>query len=535
MAYAELSLLNGNIYTMDPSKPRAEALAILHGRILKVGLNEEVRRFIGGKTRVIDLRGKTVLPGLIDTHAHMMGFGLSLGWVNLRDASSIREVIKRLREVARKTPRGRWIVGFGWDQERFEERRFPTRWDLDEASEEHPIVIFRVCLHLCVANSAALKLVGILGTDAVEGVEVDPDVGEPNGILRESAVELVRGALPQPTLKEAVDAAERACREAAKAGLTGVHWIMGGAVEFRAVQRLRAEGRLPIRVYAILPVDMLDPLTKLGVEGRLGDEWVKIGGVKVFVDGSLGARTAALKEPYSDKPETSGVLLYTREELRSLAVKAHEAGLQLVIHAIGDRAVELALDAIEHALKAKPRPNHRHRIEHASLLSGRLVNWMRELGVVASIQPHFVVSDFWVEERVGPERARWVYPFRTLLRSGVVVSAGSDCPVEPINPFLGVWAAVHRMDNAEEALSVEEALRLYTVNAAYASFEEELKGSLTEGKLADLVILDRDPYKVPPSELRDVRVVATIVGGRLVYAEPSFLKDAYPSTSYKSQ
>jgi len=520
---ADLVLLNAKIYTMEPSRPTASALAILGDRIIYVGDSDGARQLVGPKTKVVDLEGKTVIPGLIDTHVHMMSFGRSLGWVDLRDARSVSELVSRLRERAESTPAGRWIVGYGWDQERFVERRYPTRWDLDEASEEHPIVIYRTCLHLCVANSLALQLAGISReTQPPEGgvIELDETLGEPNGVLRETAMELVRRAIPRPSLEEAVVDAERACREAVKHGLTSVHWIMEDPIELRALQRLRAEGRLPLRVYAILPVELAGRLSELGIEMGFGDEWLRIGAVKLFLDGSLGARTAALKEPYSDKPDTSGRLLYGWEELRDLVLAVHRAGLQLVMHAIGDKAIEMALSALENALNEYPSP-HRHRIEHVSVLNEHLLSRMAKLKVLASVQPHFVVSDFWVDKRLGPRRVRWVYAFKSLLKAGISVSAGSDCPVEPINPFLGIEAAVNRKDNPEEALSVEEALRLYTINAAYASGEENLKGSIAQGKLADFVILDENPFSVAPEKLGAVCVLATIVGGRPVYLRES--------------
>jgi len=244
---------------------------------------------------------------------------------------------------------------------------------------------------------------------------------------------------------------------------------------------------------------------------------LKIGGVKILLDGSLGARTAALYEPYNDAPETSGMLTYSQKELEKLFLKAHSAGLQLAVHAIGDKAVDMALQTFEKVLQKNPKADHRHRIEHASVLNIELIKKMKRLGVIASVQPHFLVSDFWVEQRLGKARARWVYPFKTLLKEGVVVCAGSDCPVEPISPLLGVWAAVAKQPNSEENLTVEEALKLYTINAAYASFEEDLKGTIEEGKLADMVVLSDDPFKVKPEKIREIKVLMTVVGGKIVY------------------
>jgi len=522
MVRADLILLNGNILTMDRGRPRAQAVAVSNGRILKVGSNDEVGALAGEGTRIIDLGGRAVLPGLIDTHVHVLEFGRSLGWVDLRGVDSIEALKERLEERAREVPEGSWILGRGWDQERFVEGRYPTRWDLDEAAPKNPTLLFRVCGHVCVVNSLALKLAGITPHTTPPGggaIELDPETGEPNGILREGAVDLVLRVVPEPDEQTLLKACEDACRRAVREGLTGLHWIVQSPAEIRAIQRLRRLGRLPLRVYVLVPAKYMDRLAELGLSTGFGDEWVRLGAIKVFVDGSLGARTAALREPYADDPSNRGVMRHSQEELDSIVLKAHKLGFQLAIHAIGDRAVEAALNSIEKALKECPAADHRHRIEHASVLDEHLIARMRSLRVVASVQPHFVVSDFWVPSRLGPQRARWTYPFKTLLRSGVVVAGGSDCPVEPISPLLGIYAAVARERVPEEGVTIEEAIRMYTVNAAYASFEEGLKGSISEGKLADFVVLSQDITKLPPERIRDVEVEMTIVGGRVVYAK----------------
>ena len=302
-----------------------------------------------------------------------------------------------------------------------------------------------------------------------------------------------------------------------EAGLTSVHWLIRSPIEIRIIQKLRTRNELPLRVYLIVPVGYLDHLTDLGLCTGFGDDKVRIGSIKIVVDGSLGARTAALHEPYNDEPATRGMTLYSPEELKAMVKKAHEADFQLAIHAIGDRALDMVLTALETVLKEMPRENHRHRIEHASVLSEELVRRMKELEVIASIQPHFIVSDFWAADRVGSTRSRWVYPFQTLIRKGIPTVAGSDGPVEPIDPLLGIHAAVVREGLHEERITVEDALRFYTVNAAYASFEENVKGSIEAGKLADLVVLSKDPRAIPPDEIRDVGVEMTIVGGKVVY------------------
>jgi len=515
---ASLVILNAKVITLDRRMPRAEAVAVFDDRIVAVGSNSKVRKYVSDGTRVVDAKGKSVVPGFVDCHVHMAGFGSFLQTVDLRDAKSIVEVQNKIRDYIAKNSDKPWVLGGRWDHEKFFERRLPNRWDLDAAVKEKPVFLVRVCGHIGVVNSKALELAGITRETVVDGGKVDLDAsGEPTGILRENALELVWRAVPKPDLKSMEESCIRACQEAVRFGLTGVHWIVDSADEIRVVQKLCFEGKLPLRVYLGVPARLLDALVNLGLLSGFGDGMVKLGFVKVFADGSLGARTAALKEPYSDDPKTSGMLLHTQRSLNRLVLKAHKAGLQLAIHAIGDHAIEAVLKAYEKAFKAFPRENHRHRIEHCSVLNPRLIRRIRRLGLIASVQPHFVVSDFWVFQRVGEKRGRWVYPFKTLMRNGIVVVSGSDSPVEPINPLLGVWAAVAKANFAEEKLSLDEAVRTYTFNAAYASFEEHLKGSIEAGKLADLVVLSEDLDRVPPENVKDVSVEMTIVGGKVVY------------------
>jgi len=515
-----LAILNANIFTLNPKQPKAQALAIYEGKIVAVGSNQEIHMHIGKNTKITDAKNKTIVPGFVDCHVHMTGFGHSPQSLELRDVKSIREMQQKLREHARKNPEKSWIIGGRWDQEKFIEKRYPTRWDLDKAVSDKPVLLQRVCGHLAVVNSKALALAGITKNTLVEGGKVDLDetTGELNGILRENAVDLIWNVIPKPSIKELEDACLLACRKAAEAGLTGVHWILGSPDEVSILQKLNSEGKLPIRVYLGISVDYLDELIALGIISGFGNDMLKIGFVKILADGSLGARTAALKEPYSDKPETSGMMLYTQKTLNRLIQKAHNAGLQLAVHAIGDKAVETVLDAFEKAQKRFPRKNCRHRIEHCSVLSQKLIKRMKRLAIIASVQPHFVVSDFWVQERVGRARARWVYPFKALMREGLVVASGSDCPVEPINPILGIWAAVVKANFREENLTVEEALKTYTVNAAYASFEENKKGTIEKGKYADLTVLSANPFSTNPDKIKDIVIEMTIVNGKIVYA-----------------
>ena len=540
MSETTLVVLNANLVTLNPKQPRAEAIAIQNRRIIAVGSNKEVREYIGKETKLIDAKNMTIVPGFVDCHVHMTGFGKFLHTLNLRNVESIKEIQQKLREYVQKNPERSWTLGGRWDQDKFAEKRYPTRWDLDAAVPDKPVFLIRVCGHLGVANSKALQLAGISKETIIDGEKIDLDeaTGEPNGILRESALDLVGKAIPKPTPKELEEACVSACKKAVEAGLTCVHWLVSSAEEIRTIQKLHLKEKLPLRVYLGISVDLLDQLVDLGLLTGFGNDMVKIGFVKVFVDGSLGARTAALKEPYSDKPQTKGIILYTQRKLNGLISKAHRAGLQLAVHAIGDRAIETVLEAFEDALETHPRKNRRHRIEHCSVLNLKLIKRIKKLGLIASIQPHFVVSDFWVIERVGRDRARWVYPFKALIKEGLIVASGSDCPVEPIDPLLGIWAAVARKSFPEETLTVEEALETYTLNAAYASFDENNKGTIEAGKFADLTVLSDDLSNIPPDEIKRVKVEMTIVNGKIVYSRNSKFnnlntsqKEAFPPVS----
>jgi hypothetical protein len=520
MLNAKIAILNANIITLNSKQPKAEAIAIQNGKIIAVGSNEEISKYVSKETKVIDAKNRTVVPGFVDCHVHMTGFGWFLQTLDLRNVRSIKEMQQKLQEHAEKNPEKSWILGGRWDHEKFVEKRFPTCWDLDKAFADKPVFLVRVCGHLAVVNSKALQQAGITEETVVEGGEIDLDktTGKPNGILKENALEIISKAIPKPSPKELEDVCLLACRKAVEAGLTGVHWIVDSADEIRIIQKLYSEGKLPLRVYLGIPVDLLDELVNLGLSTGFRSDMVKIGFVKIFADGSLGARTAALKQPYSDMPKTSGIILWTQKKLNKLVLRAHKAGLQLGVHAIGDRAIEAVLNAYSETLKEFSRENHRHRIEHCSVLNPKLVRRMKRLGVIASVQPHFVVSDFWVVERVGKDRARWVYPFKTLMREGIIVASGSDCPAEPVNPLLGIWAAVARKSFAEESLTLEDALRTYTLNAAYASFDESKKGTVEVGKFADLTILSGDLDMVSPEKIKDVAVVMVLVDGKIVYA-----------------
>jgi predicted amidohydrolase YtcJ len=517
--WADLVLMDGNVLTMGSSQPSAEAVAVKKDRIVKVGTNEEINSWIGNDTKVIDLQGRTVVPGLTDSHIHVGDFGKFLTWVDLKDVDSVEEMQRKIRERAQKIPEGRWIIGSGWDQTRFAEKRYPNRRDLDEASPDNPVILYHQCGRVCVVSSKALELAGVTKeTRAPSGgkIEKDAENGEPTGILREKATDLVWKTIPEPSEEEVIEGASLACKKIVEAGVTTVHWIVTSSAEISVIQKLCSENKLPLRVYTIIPANLLDQTNSSGS----GDNKDRNLGVKVFVDGSLAAHTAALREPYSDDAESKGQLLYSQQELDALVAKVHKANFRLVMHAMGDQAIDMSLTAIEKALMEAPRRDHRYRLEHASVLNSELIQRIKELGMIVSVQPKCVITEFSVwsaVERLGSERARWLYPIKTLIKEGIRVVGGSDCPMEPISPLQGIQAAVTRQFFPEEQITVEEALRMYTVNAAYASFEEAVKGSIEEGKLADLTVLSGDPTAVSPSKIGDITVDVTIVGGKVVY------------------
>jgi predicted amidohydrolase YtcJ len=508
--------LNGNVLTLDPACPAGEAIAVAGDKILSVGTNQDTTTIAGPSTQITDLKGVTVLPGFIDSHIHLIWYGISLGNINLRDVRSIGEMKRLVAE--RASGSADWIQGNAWDQEKFVERRYPTKHDLDEVCRDTPVSLRRVCGHICVANSAALEKAGITArtADPPGGIIDRDEAGEPTGILRENALELLESAIPRPRVEDLEQAALAASEIALRAGITSVHCITSSPLELRALLNLKAKGKLTVRFYVFIPADQLRGAVELGLRSGLGDEWLRIGGVKIFTDGSLGARTAALEAPYADDPANRGVTTYNQDELDGIVSEAHRADIQVAAHAIGDRAVGMVLRAFEKAMKLYPGKKLRHRIEHASVLNQELVSKMSALGIIAAVQPHFIVSDSWLDQRLGTRRAQFTYAFSSMLRNRIKVVAGSDCPVEPLDPLLGIAAATAR-PNAAEAANVEQAIAFYTRDAAYGSFEEAIKGTITPGKYADFVILEKDPRKLQSDRIGNLRVLMTVVGGKVAY------------------
>jgi predicted amidohydrolase YtcJ len=502
--HADLIITGGNLLTLDPHCPRASAMAVRDGRILAVGDDRAITATATARTRRIDLAGKTVTPGFCDSHIHLLMYGTHLlRHADLVGSASINEIQSRLSSLAARTDG--WIEGYGFDQDKLAERRFPTRADLDKVSKDRPIIIARICGHAVVVNSAALALV----------TEAERRVGdESSGLYTENDSSPFYRLIPPLSEPEMEEAALAACRVALRTGITSVHTLLDTADQMIAYSRLRRKRKLPIRVTGIPPYAAVEQLHKHGINTTFGDEWLNVGACKLFSDGSLGAQTALLAEPYADKPDTRGIRIYDPEHLKSMCADAQAKGFQIAIHAIGDQAVRETVDAIEFALKGESNEQHRHRIEHASVTPPDCMERMAKSKIVATLQPQFVTSDTWTGQRLGPARTPWAYPFRTMLNAGIPVTLSSDCPVERLDAFQAIASAVGRHKwSPEEPISAEEAIRAYCLGSAYAGHAEYRIGSLESGKIADFVILSADPTHLDAAGIRTLRAEQVFVGG----------------------
>jgi predicted amidohydrolase YtcJ len=527
--YADLVLLNGKVITVDGENSVARAVAAKDGRILKVGRVSVVKKTIGPETEVIDAEGLTVLPGLIDSHMHPGNYGVFRvrGVRCGPDVDSINELLKRIRAKTDATPEGRWILGYALDDLKL--GRYPMRSELDGVTPRNPLYIQRRDGHIGVANSLALRAAGIgRGTPDPPHGKIDRDGdGEPIGVLRESAKDLVSKMLPPYSVDEYVEGLRHVNDEFLSLGLTTVHASMTDSKEFKALQTLRRKGELRLRycVHASGREDgMLEALIAAGVQTPFGDEWIKITEVEWVFDTSTSGRTAAYYKPYVGEPDNYGILLYDQEDITDRVKRAHRAGIRVGLDGIGDRGIDRALDAIEAALKEEPREDHRHRIEHCCYVTPPIQRRLKELGVIDASANGFLhdLGDAYRANR-GEKEMRWMWPHRTLIDQGIPTPGHSDCPVCSPNPWLGIYGLVTRKTSSGqvlyrgEAIRPIEAIRAYTIDGAYAAWEEGLKGSIEPGKLADLTVVDRDPLTIPREGLKNVQTVMTIVGGRVAY------------------
>jgi predicted amidohydrolase YtcJ len=520
MLSADLIVLNANIYTV--SSGHAQALAVRDGKILAVGSTDEIRKLAGPRTQIEDLGGKTVLPGFIDAHMHLVSVGLreSGYYLDLSQARSLEETLALVRARVHQTEKDQWVLGRGWDESRWPEHRYITKADLDRIAPEHPVVLVRVCGHILCANSVALKK-----------ISVTPRVGEfdePSGLLREETAWAFLQQL-QPSDDQIRDAIVAGVKLAHRLGVTAIHDIAKPA-HIRTYMALHQAHQLKLRVRLNIEVHYLDQLIALGLRTGFGDELFKLGAIKFFADGSLGARNAALREPYQTPSglfafagqwpakmngpgEAWGKLNYEQSELNRLVKRAHDHGFQVMIHAIGDRAIDAALEALSHAGATAER---RHRIEHTELLHSEQIARMRELGIIASMQPNFLQ---WsgpgglYEARLGPERDAHIDPHRKVLDAGVALAFGSDGM--PFGPLYGIYCAVNA-PHPDQRVSVAEAIHAYTLGAAYAAFEERSMGSLEPGKFADFIVLSRDPAQAP-TQINEIAIERTYLAGERVF------------------
>ncbi len=531
---ADLVFLGGSVWTGDPAAPSATAVAVKDGRIVAVGTDAEVEGLVGDSTRVVDLAGRMLMPGIIDSHTHFLDGGFKLAGVDLRDASTPEEFARRISEFAKTVPGGTWITGGDWDHELWGGELPRKEW-VDSLTPDHPVFVNRLDGHMSLANSVALRLAGV---DA-DGRMADPEggtivrdarTGAPAGVFKDEAMGIVGRAIPEPSEADLDRALQAAARHALERGVTQVH-DMAGWENLETYRRAHARGELPLRVYSVVQLSTWERLRDFVAANGRGDDRLWWGGLKAFVDGSLGSTTAWFHEPYDDEPGTSGLMVTDSAELRSMIEAGDAAGLQILVHAIGDAANDWLLGVYGDVAAAHGPRDRRFRIEHAQHLSPAALSRFAEIGVIAAMQPYHAADDGrWAQKRIGPERIKTTYAFRSLLDAGATLAFGSDWTVAPIDPILGLDAAVTRrtFDGAnpdgwvpEQKITVEETLRAYTEGSARAGFMEDRVGRIATGMLADLVVLDRDVTRQDPKTLGETRVSMTVVDGQVAYERPT--------------
>ncbi len=528
---ADLVVTNARIYTVDDGRPLAQAMAVRGGRVQFVGDPRGALALRGPQTRVVDLGGRTVIPGMVDAHGHLSGLGLGLRNVDLVGTASYDEVIARVAERARATPRGTWIVGRGWDQNDWGDTRFPSHEALSRAVPDHPVYLERVDGHAALVNAAGMRAAGVTrDTRDPEGGRLErTPAGEPTGVFVDNAQGLVERSIPAPTREERRQALRAAARELHRYGLVGVHTAGEGRATIELMEEMAQRGELDLRAYVMISDDSaaIAHYFARGPKSGLHDGRVWVRSVKLYADGALGSRGAALLEPYADDPNNRGLLVSAPAHIEEVARRALRAGFQVNTHAIGDRGNRLVLDAYQKALAAAPVADHRFRVEHAQILHHEDVPRFAELGVIPSMQASHQTSDmYWAGNRLGQGRLLGAYAWRALLDAGSIVPNGSDFPVELVNPLISFHAAVSRQDARnwptggwfpEQRMTRDEALRSMTLWPAVAGFQEQELGSLAAGRRADFVVLDRDIMRVPAEQILGTRVLATWFGGRPVY------------------
>jgi predicted amidohydrolase YtcJ len=529
---ADLIIQNARIWTVDPSLPEAESVAILGDRIVAVGSNQQVDAWHGPQTRVVDAAGKRLLPGFNDAHVHFTDGGAQLDSVELNDATSPQEFARRIGERATKTTKGEWVLGGDWDETKWSPAELPTKELIDAVTPAMPVAVNRYDGHMVLANSLALKLAGITAQtpDPAGGVIVRDKQGNPTGALKDAAEDLLFKAVPPPSHDQRRHAIERALEHAASLGVTSVQHMNPDYADIAIYSELLDEGKLTTRIYAAPLITQVDDQVKIGIRRAFGGPYLRIGAVKAYSDGSLGSTTAYFFEPYSDRPGNRGLLsdeMHPISIMQDRMMRADAAGLQICTHAIGDAGISAILDIYAAIEKEHGSRDRRWRIEHSQHLAVKDFDRFAQLHVIASVQPYHAIDDGrWAEGRIGHDRASRTYAFRTLLNHGVRLAFGTDWEVAPLNPMLTLYAATTRatLDGKnpdgwfpEQKLTIKEAIEAYTMGSAYAEFQESEKGSITPGKLADMVLLSDGVLSIDPVKIRDVKVFKTWVGGKLTY------------------
>ncbi len=529
-AVISLAIVNARVWTGDARHPWADAVAIEGAHIAAVGSSAEIRKLAGTNARLIDAHGAMVVPGFIDSHVHFIEGGFALQSVKLRDAKTKAEFIQRIGDFAKTIPAGTWILNGDWDHENWG-GELPTRQWIDAVTPNNPVWINRLDGHMSLANTAALKAAGVTRDvkEIAGGTIVRDASGEPTGIFKDNAMSVIDRAVP-PASAEMTDRALRAAMQYVNAqGVVAVQH-MGGWGDLAAFERAHAAGALTTRIYAAVPLSSWKRLADTVRSRGVGDAWVRIGGLKGFVDGSIGSHTAAMLEPFTDAPNDRGLMVNTEADLYTWTSAADKAGLQVMVHAIGDRAIRTQLDIFERVAREDGPRDRRFRIEHAQHIAPADLARFGALGVIASMQPYHAIDDGrWVDKVIGAERSKGTYAFKSLLDTKARLAFGSDWYVAPPTPLMGIYAAVTRrtLDEKrpggwvpEQKISVEDALRAYTAGAAYAGFAEATRGVIRQGMLADLTMIDRDLTRIAPETIRDAKIVRTIVDGKVVYEAP---------------
>ncbi len=528
----DIALINGTIWTGNSQQAWAEALSVRGDKIVKVGSTKEIKDSITYSTRTADLEGDLVLPGLTDCHTHFINGGFTLQRIQLRSAGSSQEFISPIQAKARELQKGDWILGGRWDHEQFTPSELPSKEWIDAVTPENPVCVHRLDGHMVLVNSLALRISGVnKETPDPAGGEIlkDSATGEPTGILKDAAIRLVYDHIPKPSFRDKLKVTETALNHAAEKGVTSIH-DMSDASSFQVYEQLAKQGKLTARFAVYLPITDVDAEKLPKLKSSVGNNSLKFAGLKGFVDGSLGSTTAYFFEPYTDNPQTCGLLhaqMLPEGIMEQRILKADQAGLQVAVHAIGDKANSILLDIYTEVESQNGKRDRRWRIEHAQHLQSEDMVRIGKLGIICSMQPYHLIDDgCWAKKRIGKERLQTAYAFHSLLNNGVTLAFGSDWPVAPLDPLAGIYAAVTRRTTngknpqglvPKQKLSLEEAVKCYTVDSAYAEFSELLKGTIEEGKLADIVVLDRNIFKVPPEQLLETGVKMTIVGGKVVY------------------